>query len=158
MRPHVLRGTAILALVAATLACGDDTTAPAPIALVRTVWYLHEADTTALPARIHQRTLGVILEETYVDSAELSLTAQDTYEQTIYLRIEHNGLPDRSEIVIDRGLLTAEGAGYRLTSTMRTRDFTLRTSATGVLDSEEEMLFLESGRPLTLGRYRLIRP
>ncbi len=151
----------LLALAALALAggCGDTTAPPAVIPLVRAVWYMHEADSAAVPAKIHERTVGVALEETYVDSAVLSLTALNTYEQTWYLHVDVSGVLDRTEIVIDRGVITAQGQQYRLTSQMRpARDFTLGTVSPGVIETSEQLLFLETDPPQTVGRYRLTRP
>ncbi len=159
LRPARIAPVAFLAIAAVVAACGDESTTPVgPIPLARTTWYMHQADSSALPVRIHQRNVGVLLEETWVDSSRLTLTALDTYEQSYWLRVNLNGALDRYEVVVDRGTFVQSGGGYAFTSQLRDREFLLATPGSGIVQTHEQMIYLATDPPITFGLYYLTHP
>ena len=156
VRARALAGAASLLLLAG---CGGEQvllpTAPTPI--VGPTWYLHTANDTTLPTRIASRVIGVVVEETYLDSAQIALDSAGTYEERYWIRVYLAGGLDRADAVVDRGTWTESLGTYRLTSGLRARALTLTSPDSGRLVSTEPMASYLTAPP-TAGLYRRTRP
>lgn len=161
MRLHPLkRITVVLAAVALLVSCGDGGIAPPPpgsIALGTGLWYMHAADDSALSTTISERTVGVALERTQLDSAYLDVRADGTYEQRYWLQIFVTGALDRTEVVIDQGTWSFTGVTYAFTSNVRARAFFVEPTIIGTIETLETMVFY-TDPPETAGVYRRTRP
>ena len=118
---------------------------------------MHFANDTALPSTISTRTAGVASETTILDSAQLIINADNTYQQRYWYRVFLTGILDRTEVVIDQGTLAASGTDYAFTSNVRTRTFTVTVPSLGNVRTTEVMLFFV-GAPPTAGKYKLSHP
>lgn len=149
----------LLASALLLAACGgEQVLLPAsPTPVVGPTWYLHAANDTTLPARIAARVIGVVAEETYLDSATITLDSAGTYEQRYWMRVFLAGALDRADAVVDRGSWTESLGTYTLTSGLRTRALTLTSPDTGRLLSAERMVTYLTA-PTTAGLYRRSRP
>lgn len=151
----------LLALASALLlaACGGEQVLlpTTPTSVVGTAWYLHAANDTTLPARIAARVIGVVTEETYLDSAAITLDSAGTYEQQYWIRVFLGGTLDRADAVVDRGTWTESLGTYTLTSGLRPRALTLTSPDTGRLLSAERMVTYLTA-PVTAGLYRRTHP
>lgn len=148
-------------LTAGIAACGDQSVTTPPVIggpLIPGTWYLQTANGDTLPAKISERIVGVAQEATFLDSARLTINADQTYRQRYWTRVLVTGTLDRSEIVIDSGTFAAAGTGYRLTSGYRAREFTIVVPVLGSLTTTEQMVFFANNPPLTIGSYRLSPP
>lgn len=137
---------------------GGTTTPPTPGGpLIPGTWYMHTADGDTLPAKISERIVGVALEATMLDSAQLVVNADLSYEQRYWIRVLVTGTLDRSDVVLDEGNFASEGLGYRLTSSLRAREFTLVVPSLGNITTSEQMVFFANNPPITTGTYKLSR-
>jgi len=158
MSPRLLLVAAVVALVACD---AGDTITPPPtsgLPLIAATYYLHEADGDTLPALISTRIAGVSQEKTFLDSARIIIAADSTYEQRYWVHILLNEVPDRSEFVIDIGTYKVEGFGFRLTSELREREFTMVVPRLGNITSFEQMLYFANEPPITTGLYKVTPP
>lgn len=140
--------------------CDSDaapTTVPQPGSLTEGTWYLHEANDSTLPATIATRIVGAALEQTALDSAQISIDGNGGWKQRFYLRILIAGSLDRSEVVLDEGQFSDVGAGYTLASSVRPRAISVSVPVTGRMETTEQMVFY-TGAPTISGLYRLTRP
>ena len=149
-------------LLGVILASGCDssaapTTVPQPGSLTEGTWYLHEANDSTLPATIATRFVGAALEETIVDSAQITVDGNGGWKQRYYLRILITGALDRSEVVLDEGQISEGGPGYTLASSARARAISVTIPVTGRMQTTEQMVFYTSA-PTVSGLYRLTRP
>jgi hypothetical protein len=119
---------------------------------------MHAADDDTLPAKISERIVGVALEATMLDSAQLMVNADLSYEQRYWIRVLVTGTLDRSDVVLDEGTFSPEGLGYRLTSNLRAREFTFVVPSLGNITSSEQMVFFANNPPITTGTYKLSHP
>ena len=149
-------------LLAGVAACSDQGTIIVPPStggpLIPGTWYLHTANGDTLPAKISERIVGVATETTRLDSARLLVNSDLTYEQRFWIRVFVTGVLDRTEVVTDNGTFGSEGRGFRLTSSLRARDFTMVVPSLGSLTTTEQMLFFVNNPPMTTGAYKLSRP
>ena len=129
----------------------------APGVLIPAKWYLHEADTSRVPALISSRFVGVSLEKTFVDSAVIEIKNDSTYTQRYWIRVLVNDSLDRAELEIDEGDVSATGADFTLTSRLRARTFRFSVISFGAVSTTESFAPY-IGAPLNTGRYRLNRP
>lgn len=158
-----MRPSAFLALFLLGLAgCDASTTTAPPVTgggpLVPGTWYMHTADGDTLPAKISTRIVGVAQEITYLDSAQLVIRADLTYEQRYWTRTTVTTILDRTDAVIDLGTFTSALGGFNLSSSVRSRLFTMSVPSLGNLTTREQMVFFESDPPVTTGTYKLSRP
>ncbi len=126
--------------------------------LIPGTWYMHSADGDALPAKISERIVGVALEATMLDSAQLMVNADLSYEQRYWIRVLVTGTLDRSDVVLDEGNFASERLGFRLTSSLRAREFTFVVPSLGNITSSEQMVFFANNPPITTGTYKLSHP
>lgn len=149
-------------LAAGLAACSDQGGVIVPPStggpLIPGTWYLHEANGDTLPAQISQRIVGVASETTMLDSARLLVNSDLTYEQRFWTRVLVTGTLDRVDVVIDNGTFGSEGRGFRLTSSVRAREFTMVVPSLGNLTTTEQMVFFVNSPPMTTGTYKLSRP
>lgn len=153
---------AALFLCAALSACGEETgvTTPQPgtPTLLFGTWHLHEIGGDALPAVAAERYVGVVFEETWVDSAQMSVDPfQRTWSQRYWTRITHNGVLDRSEAVLDEGTYESASATLTFTSIARQRVFSVSVTS-GTQLATDEALATFVGAPSVLTIYRSSRP
>ncbi len=155
-------GVALAVLLLAS-GCGeDDVVAPPPpgggFPLTLGTWHMHAVNDTALPARVAVRFVGVTVEESFVDSAQLSVDPfEQTYVQRYWLRVNHTGVLDRQEFVYDEGSFVPSAGGYTFASSTRVRTFSVTVPAVGQVTTTEPMVFFVGATPVT-GTYRLSRP
>jgi hypothetical protein len=133
------------------------TSTPQPGSLTEGTWYLHEANDSTLPATIATRFVGAALEETSLDSAQITIDGNGGWKQRYYLRILITGTLDRTEVVLDEGQFSDVGAGYTLSSSARSRAISVTVPLTGRMQTTEQMVFY-TGAPTVSGLYRLTRP
>jgi hypothetical protein len=150
---------ALLSLVAA---CGEDNTGtiepPEPTPLTPGDWYMHTANGNALPgAEIARRFVGVVDEQTLLDSARLQVSAEGSYEQRYWTRTFHGGVLDRSEVVVDIGTWDTDGPVSTFISTLRARSFEVTANAADRATSDEPMVFFPNATNVT-GVYRTTPP
>lgn len=149
-------------LPAAIAACGDSGAVTTPPVtggpLIPGTWYMHFANGDTLPAKISERVVGVALESTMLDSAQLVINSDLTYSQRYWMRVLVTGTLDRSDVVIDNGTFGAEALGFRLTSSLRARAFFMEVPSLGSLTTTEQMVFFVNAPPLTTGAYKLSHP
>ncbi|MHB1298428.1 MAG: hypothetical protein ACYC0B_07875 [Gemmatimonadaceae bacterium] len=151
--PAPLLALAVAALLAA---CGDTpaiTPPPGPTPLPAGTWYLHSANGLELPAEIARRFIGVVDEQTILDSARLVVNGGGTYEQRYWTRVLHIGVLDRSDVVIDFGSWDESGSANAFTSMARARTFTVSVNSTTQVTSNEPMVFFPGAVNVT-GVYR----
>lgn len=163
MTPLQSRRLLLAAILTVGVAACDDKTGvtPPPTTggpLIPGTWYMHEANADTLPAKISERIVGVALEQTYLDSAQLIVNADLTYSQRFWTRVLITSTLDRSDVVIDNGTFGSEGQGFRLVSSVRARQFTMVVPALGRITTSEQMVFFVNAPPLTTGSYQLSRP
>lgn len=158
MRPRFL----IVATIALLGACDTDASSGLPPIiggpLEPGLWYVNSANGDTLPAAILTRLVGAAQEVVRLDSASLEIRTDLTYDQRYWTRTFINGVLDRTDVVVDQGTIVAAGSGFRLTSSIRTRAFTLSVPTPGVIATSEQMLFLTDSVRLTAGEYRRTRP
>jgi hypothetical protein len=155
MLPHSLRRTiGLLALTGSAWGCGDElpTGIVAPTVLRPGTWYLHQANAEALPALIAERTVGIAIEKTYLDSATITVATDGTWEQKVYLSVLVTDVLDREELMFDRGAWEKLTFGYGFTSTLRTRSFTATIPFVTLLSTTESVLSWTSAPGVT-GQY-----
>lgn len=164
--PRILTLLGTLA-VAVLTACDEGTITSGPgggtLPLPEGYWYLNTANDSGLPAVISERTVGVALERTILDSAVINVLDDGTWTQRYWYRVFVTGILDRTEVVVDQGTWAEAPAGspdntYLLTSTIRPRvsEVSFAPPATELL-SVEPMLFY-SNAPSVEGAYRRTRP
>lgn len=153
-------------LIALLLAAGcesDGTTpvGPGPSPLLPIAdgnWFLNSVNSSALPAKVSERFIGVTLEEVYVDSAQLVINNfTDSYQQRYWTRVMHSGVEDRREFVYDEGLFSIGSGAYVFNSTVRSRTFTLTTPGLTLVRSAEQMA-THNGADVVAGDYARTRP
>ena len=147
-------------LSATVVACDSGSTLPVATGsfpLVPALWYMRSANDSALPATIATRAVGIAQEQTIVDSAQLTVYSNGDYRQRYWLRILINGALDRTEVVLDEGVLTKLQPVYEFSSTVRARVFTVTVPQSGTVITSEPMVFFSSA-PTTTGRYQLTPP
>jgi hypothetical protein len=161
MRTDALKRILLVAFAAVvTVSCEDTGTGivdPGPLPLGTGQWFLNTADDSVLGSTIAQRTVGVALERTVVDSGSLFINADGAYEQRYWLRIFVTDVLDREETVIDIGTWAAIGSSFTFTSSVRTRTFTVTPAIDDRLFTAEPMVFW-ADPPQTEGLYRRTRP
>jgi hypothetical protein len=153
--------TSAVVVVGLITACSDSPGATAPGQPINTLppgsWVLSQANNEDLPAPISLRLVGLVEERTLLDSARLAISQNGSYEQFIYLSIEHNGVRDRSELIYDRGSWgPPSSASYVFSSSLRPRAFSLVPRSTTIESSEPVLSYV--GAPLVSGVYRLGTP
>lgn len=158
MSPRLLLAAAVVALVACD---ADSIITPPPTSggpLIAATYYMHQADDSTLAATISTRIAGVTQETTVLDSAQLTVNADSSYQERYWVRILLNGALDRRETIVDIGKISIEGFGYRLTSDVREREFTMVVVSIGNLTTFEQMVFYELDPPVTTGKYKGTHP
>lgn len=153
-----------LLLVLLAAACEADGSGPSgpPVTPLLPIgdgtWYLHTANSVALPAKVSERTIGVTIEEVFVDSARLWFdNFSGSYQQRIWIRVNHTGVEDRKDFVFDEGLFSLGSGAYVLNSAVRSRTLTVTTPSATELLTAETMAF-HSGADLVAGMYRRTPP
>lgn len=145
--------------------CGEDVGGlvnplpPAP-PISSGTYFLHTADSSTLPALISERIVWVALEETFLDSAQLTVDAgAGTWEQRYWLRIFITGVEDRREVVIDLGEYTVSTstANFTFGSSVRDRTFAVASNSATQFTTSERMVFYANAPTIT-GVYRTTRP
>jgi hypothetical protein len=157
MRLRLLVAAALLVLAG----CDEEASTEPPTLggpLIPGTWYMHAADGDTLPAEISVRPTGVAQEKTIIDSSQLVIRSDLTYSQRYWARVLLNEVLDRREVIIDEGTFATEHTGFRLSSSLRTREFTMFVPTLGTLNTSEQMVFFEVDPPITSGTYRLTRP
>jgi len=156
------RMLAMMFLAVALAACDEDAgTNPPPsppgVPLTQGLWHMHKANDVDLPAEIARRFVGVVDEQTMLDSARLTVLSNGTWQQRYWLRVLHLGALDRDELVIDEGTWVVEETTNRFTSTLRARTFTVLASSSSLITSTEPMVFFPDP-PDVIGVYRKFPP
>lgn len=157
----------LLAAAAFAGACGESAPITNPpggsLPLPEGFWYLNAANDSALSATIGERTVGVALEESILDSASIFIGDDGTWRQRYWYRVFVTQALDRTEVVVDEGTWAAAPDGsppntYVLTSSLRGRTITVSFEAPATeLRSVERMLtFVDA--PDVNGLYRRTRP
>lgn len=149
----------MLALCVGFAACSGEsaTTVVPPGTLTPGTWYMHEANGDSLPALIATRFVGIVTEETYLDSATITVVAGGTWEQRHYYSVFVSGALDREELLFDRGAWAPQTAGYSFVSALRSRAFTGTFPFPSLLATTEPILTWTSA-PSVAGDYRQVRP
>lgn len=151
----------LLALATTLAACADGSgvvTPPAAAPISTGTWYMHEANSEALPARISDRFIGVIFEEIFVDSARFEIDATaGTWEQRFWTRVNLQQVEDRRDFVFDQGTFVPAGSVYAFTSTVRARAFNVQVINATHFRTDEPMAF-HTGAPSVVGTYRTTAP
>lgn len=159
--PDVRRALCAFALLASGLvaACGEEstTTPPVDVPLTQGDWYMHRANDLEMPAEVARRFVGVVDEQTVVDSSRISVNGDGTWEQRFETRVLHNGVLDRTEVVHDEGTWSAVGSITTFTSTVRPRSFTMTALAADQAASNEPMVFFANATNVA-GVYRTTPP
>lgn len=163
--PRHLRRTLSSLSAAALLAlagCGEDGAGPVNpppggTPLTPGNWFMHTANGEPLPAEIARRFIGVVDEQTLLDSAFLSVAPNGSWTQRYYTRVLHIGVLDRSELVIDEGNWTAGTTSTVFTSTLRARTFEVAANTADRATSDEPMVFFPNATNVT-GVYRTTPP
>ena len=156
---NIHRTVARFALFAALTACGEDsgtTVILSPTLRVGT-WYLHEANDDALPSLIAERFVGIATEQTYLDSASITVLVGGAWEQRHYIRVLVSGALDRQELLFDRGDWARGSVGYSFVSDLRSRTFSATLPFASLLTTTEPVLSWSSA-PSVSGSYRQTRP
>lgn len=138
MIPLFVLGTA-LAACTETSPVGPSPTPPPPALQVGT-FDLTRAEGQALPAYIAHRTVSGQLEQVYVDSARLIVTADGRFQQSIWTRTLRDGALSHRDNWIDAGAWRLAGQSYVFTSNGGSRQLTVRTATQAVLNVTETMV------------------
>ena len=150
----------ILALTAvASCEVGPSTTPfGLPGTIVSGTWYMNTANDSTLPVMISERRVGVTLEQVFLDSAQLTVYGVGgAWDQRYWIRVNHSGIEDRKEVVLDIGTYAANGAAYAFTSSVRARVFALTVRSPFALSTVEPMVAFTDSTPVR-GFYRGTRP
>lgn len=156
----MLRALAVLCLALSVAACDEDTgTTPPPVdvPLPPGTWFMHSANGLALPAEISRRFVGLVDEQTILDSARFTITGLGDWEQRYWTRVLHIGVLDRRELVIDEGTWASAGGINTFTSTLRGRTFGITVIDDDEIVSDEPMVFFPNAINVT-GVYRTTPP
>lgn len=156
----MLRTLAVICLALSVAACDENTgTTPPPvdIPLSPGTWFMHSANDLELPAEISRRFVGLVDEQTILDSARFTITGVGNWEQRYWTRVLHIGVLDRSELVIDEGTWVASDGINTFTSTLRTRTFDITVVDAGEILSNEPMVFFPNAVNVA-GVYRTTPP
>lgn len=144
-----------------SVSCGGGNSAPSgpPVQLPVSsgTWYLHTANSLALPAAISDRFIGVSPEQTLLDSARLLVNSNGSYQQILWMRVMINGSLDRAEVVLDEGVWSTFAGQNSFHSTVRQRLINASSPTPDVIATSEQVLFW-TGAPLISGVYRRSRP
>jgi hypothetical protein len=159
----IRRVALVVALATAVVACDDSGTVTEPpttaAELGGGLWYLNTANGEALPAKIAERPVGVALEETFLDSAQIVIDVNTgTWRQRYWYRVLLFGTLDRAEVVVDSGSYTiATSSTYFFASGYRTRTLAVSPAGATRMDTTEPIVFFPSA-PAVTGLYRRTRP
>ncbi len=150
----------ILALFA-LVACSDTPIAPTPEPqlppLATGSWYLNIADGQSLPALVAHRLVNGKVEQTFVDSAVLTVNANGTWQQSTHLNRALIGLPATDAPMIDAGTWAPTDSGYLFRSSIANRDFVIRAPGAESLRVTQRLAeYPEAG--LVVGEFRRARP
>ena len=118
---------------------------------------MHTANGLALPAEISRRFVGLVDEQTRLDSARIVVVGGGTWQQRYWTRVFHIGVLDRAELVVDEGTWTLVGNAYAFTSTLRPRNFSVAVNNSLQFTSTEPMVFFANAAAVT-GVYRTTAP
>ncbi len=161
--PMIRRFALVLALSAASVGCEESGTVTAPpttaAELGGGLWYLNTANGDELPAKIAERPVGAALEETFLDSAQITIDVNSgTWRQRYWYRVLLFGTLDRAEVVVDSGRYTlATSSTYFFASGYRTRTLAVSPTGTTQMDTTEPIVFFPNA-PTVAGLYRRTRP
>lgn len=160
--PRSLRSLRVLAIAltfGALGACEDEGTTTPPVIppLGAGNWYMHSANGVDLPAEISRRFIGLVDEQTFLDSSRIEVFSTGTWEQRYYLRILHTGVLDRADVVSDEGTWAVIGNLNEFTSSLRPRTFEVGVADAFMFASDEPMVFFP-GAPNVIGIYRTTKP
>lgn len=161
--PMIRRFALVVALSAIAVGCEDSgtVTAPPPTSaeLGGGLWYLNTANGDALPAKIAERPVGAAIEETFLDSAQITIDVNSgTWRQRYWYRVLLFGALDRAEVVVDSGSYAlATSSTYFFASGYRTRTLAVSPSSTTRMDTTEPIVFFTDA-PAVTGLYRRTRP
>lgn len=161
--PMIRRFALVVALSAAAVGCDGSGTVTAPPPTVAELgaglWYLNTANGNALPAKIAERFVGVATEETFLDSAQITIDLNaGTWRQRYWYRVLVLGALDRAEVVVDSGSYTiATSSTYFFASGYRIRTLAVSPSGTTRMDTTEPIVFFTNA-PTVAGLYRRTRP
>lgn len=163
MHTRAILTTSLLIFAALSGSSCDARNAAAPVpidprALPPGVWYLNTANDSSLPVKIASRSVGVALEETFLDSARLTIEYDGFWKQRYWLRVIVSGSLDRSEVVLDEGVWGPPfSATYAFNSTARMRTFSASALDSTTVRTTEPMLTWIAA-PVVSGHYRPTRP
>lgn len=141
-------------------ACGDDSpmaTLPLPSPIPGGEWRLQSANDLSLPAKISERSVGVAIEESYLDSAKIFINdTTGTWEQRAWIRVLHMGVEDRRDLMIDMGYyqVNAAGTNFSFSSDIRSRNYDALLLSPALLRTSEPLLFYVGAEPI-IGLYLL---
>lgn len=92
----------------------DSPAAPAPLPpLEDQVWYVHVSDGQAVPALLgHRLVNGSVLEQDFLDSSRLDISADGSWEHAGWYQRFHDGEWTQSVATLDWGTWSATTAGY----------------------------------------------
>lgn len=152
-------GAVALGALALVAGCGDEVapTPPVDVPLAEGDWFMHRANDLDLPAEVARRFVGVIDEQSVVDSSRVRVFGDGTWEQRFTVRVLHNGVLDRTDVVFDQGSWSAVGSVTTFTSNLRARSFTMTAVAADQAFSSEPMVFFANATNVA-GVYRTTPP
>lgn len=157
---YVRRASTLIALLAVA-ACGDSPASlpPAPQLppLQTGTWHLNLADGQVLPAMVAHRLFNGQLEQTFVDSSTLSVNADRTWQQRIYLKRAVFGQPASEMPVLHLGTWAPTDTGYVFVSDIAGRDFVIHSPGADSLRVIQRLVdFDQAG--FVVGEFRRTRP
>ncbi|MCC7004232.1 MAG: hypothetical protein IT357_18910 [Gemmatimonadaceae bacterium] len=119
------------------LACSPErTAAPAPSTLpplATATWRVHRADGQALPALVGHRLSNGVLEQIFLDSAQVAIDSAGRWQQRLWMQRFHDGVLEGSLAEQDAGAWAIDGAEYRFTSDLNGVRFTFGAITTDSL-------------------------
>ena len=134
MYAHVARRLTTVALaatiVAALAGCGSDDRGPLEVdrlpPLAAQTWHVHVADGQPMPALVGHGTVDGALEQTFLDSAQVSVDANGRWEQRSWTQRFRSGDLVAHVPRIDAGVWTVTDSGYLFKSDLLGDRFVVR--------------------------------
>lgn len=128
MRPSYTGRWALLIGLAAA-GCAGDTKGPnLPAPLETAAWHVHTAESQPMPALVAHSLVQNRLQQTFLDSARLNVTAAGRWELRVFLQTWRDGTHLLDWTQQDAGAWAAADTGYVFTSELRGPRFVLQPS------------------------------
>jgi hypothetical protein len=118
-----MKQTLLLAMLAALAAACDSAPAgpdpqPRP-PLANASWHVHTAEGQPLPALVAHEQVNGLLQQTFLDSAHVSVTANGRWEQALFIQTLRGHERIAAVVLHDAGAWAATDSGYTFTSDLR---------------------------------------